>query len=202
VKRKTPHAAVPFAEIPQLLTQLASHAGVGVRALQFLILTAARAGEATAATWNEINLEDAVWTIPPARMKARREHRVPLAPEAIALLESLPREANNPHVFVGARQGTSITTDIMTHTLRRLGRSETIHGMRAAFSTWAHERTSASNHTIEMCLAHAVGSAVEQAYRRSDLFQKRRALMTAWAKFCMTPPKAQSDKVVPLRGTA
>ena len=124
---------------------------------------------------------------------------MPLAPEAIALLESLPREADNPHVFVGARQGTSITTDIMTRTLRRCDRSETIHGLRSSFSTWGHESTAFSNHVIEMALAHNVGTAVEQAYRRSDLFQKRRKLMEQWAQFCCTSPPATGE-VVPMRG--
>ena len=137
VKRKTPHPAVPYAEIPGLMAQLRTREGVGVKALMFTVLTAVRAGEATGATWDEVNFAEKDWVIPGRRMKARREHRVPLAPEAIALLESLPREADNPHVFVGARQGTSITTDIMTRTLRRCDRSETIHGLRSSFSTWA-----------------------------------------------------------------
>jgi integrase len=197
VARKVHHAAAPYTEIPALLAQLATREGVGVKALQFLILTAARTGEVSGATWAEVDMDNALWTIPAARMKGRREHRVPLAPEAIALLNSLPREGGNPHVFIGARPGTAMGPDIMFHTMRRCGRSETVHGMRSAFSTDAHEQTAHSNHTIEMSLAHSVGSGVEQAYRRSDLFNKRRQLMEAWARFCTSPPAAGA--VVPMR---
>jgi len=197
VARKQRHAAVPYGEIPALMANLATRTGVAVKALQFLILASSRAGEVVGATWDEIDLTEATWTIPAARMKARREHKVPLAPEAVALLESLSREAGNPHVFIGIRSGTAIGPDAMTHTLRRLGRSETVHGMRSAFSTWAHEQTAFNNHVIEMALAHTVGNEVERAYRRSDLFAKRRALMGAWAKYCTSPPPAGA--VVPMR---
>jgi integrase len=196
VARVQHFAAVPYDQIPALLAELAKHAGVSPKALAFLILTVARSNEALGARHDEINSTDAVWTVPPARMKARREHRVPLAPEAMALLESLPTEAGNPHLFIGARRA-ALGAAAMAAMLRQLGRRETIHGFRSAFSTWAHEHTAHSNYTIEMCLAHAVGSEVEKAYRRSDLFAKRRALMQAWAKYC-TSPKA-SGAAVPLR---
>lgn len=199
VKRKTPHAAVPYGEIPALMAQLATRTGVAVKALQFLIMAASRAGEVVGATWGgEINLADAVWTIPAERMKARRPHTVPLAPEAVALLESLPREDGNPFVFIGTRPGTAIGPDSMTHTLRRCGHDATVHGMRSSFSTWAHEQTGHSNHVIEMALAHTVGNEVERAYRRSDLVGKRRQLMEAWARFCTSPPAAGA--VIPMRG--
>ena len=198
--RKQHHAAVPYDEIPALLAQLATREGVGVKALTFLILTSARAGEVLGATWDEIDLENAMWIVPPGRMKARREHRVPLAPQAIALLKDLYREDGNPHLFIGARRQT-LGDMAMYATLHRLGRTETVHGFRSAFSDWAHERTSHSNHVIEISLAHAVGNEVEKAYRRTDLFEKRRKLMESWATFVTTAPVEQrKGDVVPMRG--
>ncbi|MGZ5814351.1 MAG: tyrosine-type recombinase/integrase [Xanthobacteraceae bacterium] len=197
VARKVPHAAVPYGDIPALMAKLTTREGVAVKALQFLILVAARAGEVTGAVASEIDLVGATWTIPASRMKARRPHKVPLSPEAVALLEGLPREANNPHVFIGARPGTAIGPDSMTHTLRRLGYDATVHGMRSAFSTWAHETTGHSAYTIEAALAHVTGDQTERAYKRTDLFAKRRRLMADWARFCVSPPAAGG--VIPLR---
>jgi integrase len=197
VARVEHHRALNHGAIPALVAELATREGVGVKALMFLILTAARAGEVLGAVWDEINVADAVWVLPPSRMKGRREHRVPLSKEALALLETLPREPGNPHLFIGARNA-ALGAAAMSATLRRAGCDATIHGMRAAFSTWAHEQTAHSNHTIELSLAHAVGSAVEQSYRRSDLFGKRRQLMQQWAKFCTGPPAA-GKTVIPLR---
>ena len=193
-------AAMPFAQVPQLVAELGRHAGVSPVGMKFLILTAARSGEVLGARWDEIEGMDSdnpMWVIPASRMKGRREHRVPLAPQAVKLLRELYREEANPHLFVGARQA-ALSAAAMGTFLRRLGHSETIHGFRSAFSDWAHERTSASNHVIEMSLAHAIGSEVERSYRRTDLFERRRKLMEAWAAFVTTAPKAQAD-VVPLR---
>jgi integrase len=198
VKRKVPHAGVPYAEIPALMAQLRTREGTGAKALMFLIYVSARASEVTGATWSEIDLATATWTIPADRMKARRPHAVPLVPEVVALLESLPREDGNPLVFIGSVKGLPISNDVLTRTLRRCGRSETVHGFRSSFSTFGHECTGHSNHVIEMALAHNVGTAVEQAHRRSDLFQKRRKLMEQWAKFCTSP--APTGAVVPMRG--
>jgi integrase len=181
------------------MAQLATRQGVGVKALMFVVLTACRTNEAVGATWNEVDLDKALWVVPAERMKGRREHRVPLAPEVLALLEELPREDGNPFLFIGARQGAPIGPDIMAHTLRQLGRGGTVHGMRAAFSTWAHETTAHSNHTIELCLAHTIGSAAEKTYRRGDMFEKRRKLMQQWARFCTTPPARRAGTVVPMR---
>jgi integrase len=197
--RRVHHAAVPYAELPSLMGELAKRDGVGVKGLMFTIMTAARAGETLGATWEEIDFANKTWTIPAARMKGRREHRVPLAPQVIALLNGLYREDGNPHLFIGARNA-QLGHMAMYATLERLGRCETVHGMRSAFSDWAHERTAHSNHTIELCLAHNIGSEVEKAYRRTDLFAKRRALMEQWATFVTTLPKAASGgKVVALR---
>jgi len=197
VARVTHHAAVPFDGVPAIMTQLAAHAGVGVKALQFLILTAARSNEVLGAQWSEIDFDNAVWIVPPDRMKGRREHRVPLAPEAIELLRSLPTLDGNPHVFIGSRNA-ALSDTVMNQTLHRLGYNETIHGFRSSFSTFAHERTAHSNHTIELSLAHTIGSDVEKAYRRTDLFNKRRKLMEQWATYCCSPPAA-TGAVLPMR---
>jgi integrase len=197
VARVKPHAALPYNELPALMVQLSLRASVAAKALMFLILTTSRSSEASNARWTEIDFADKVWVLPPERMKSRREHRVPLSPQALALLKDLPREQANPHLFVGAAHGVALSDDAMVAALRRLGCNATVHGMRSAFSTWAHERTGHGSHTIEMALAHSVGSEVERAYRRSDLFAKRRKLMEQWATFCCSPPAA-GETVVPL----
>jgi integrase len=132
-------------------------------------------------------------------MKSGREHKVPLSPAAIELLRSLYREDGNQHLFIGPRN-QRLSNAALVAALRRLRRSETVHGMRSAFSDWAHERTSHANHTIELSLAHSVGGAVERAYRRGEMFEKRRKLMEAWATYCTSPPRQQSDNVVTMGG--
>ena len=195
VARITHHAAVPYAEIPTLMAELAKREGVAARALQFLILTAARSSEVLGATWGEIK-ED-TWVVPATRMKSRREHRVPLAPQVVNLLGGLYREDNNPFLFLGPKTGARLSETALSATLRRVGRSETVHGLRSSFSDWAHERTAHSGHAIELALAHSVGTDQEKAYRRGDMLDKRRVLMAAWAKYCTSPPPAGA--VVPLR---
>jgi integrase len=201
------HAAVPYAELPALMAELRKREGVAATALLFLIFTAARTAEVLRATWREIDFDNAVWTVPPDRMKAGKEHRVPLAPEAIKLLRGLYREGDSDDgfLFLGPRADEPLSEAALRALMKRMGRTETVHGMRAALSTWAHETSAYPNHVIEQALAHAVGSAVERAYRRSDLFDKRRRLMTDWAKFCMSSPavlKAEG-KIVPVgRGRA
>jgi integrase len=135
-------------------------------------------------------------------MKAGKEHKVPLSAAAVALLRGLPRERDNPFVFIGAQQpGLSEAT--MARLLRhRLHRTETIHGFRSSFADWAHEQTAQPNIVIEMALAHSVGSAVEKAYRRTDLFNKRRQLMEQWGKYCITAPAPRAATVTPLRPRA
>jgi integrase len=133
--------------------------------------------------------------------KTAREHRVPLSPHAYEILRTLPHEAGNPHVFIGSKAGTGISGIAMYRLLRRLRPDVTVHGFRSTFSTWAHETTSYPAHVIETCLAHTIGSAVERAYRRSDLFAKRLRLMTDWARYCSTPAKKAAE-VVSLRGGA
>ena len=192
-----PLAAMDYRALPAFMIALRALDSVAARALEFLILTAARAGEVIGARWSEIDLADKVWKIPPARMKGKREHRVALSPAVIELLRKLPRQDDNDLVFVGLSQRWG-----MRQVMQRLGQAgvATIHGFRSAFSTWAHEQTAHASHTIEISLAHNVGTETERAYRRSDLIAKRGQLMQSWATFCSTPPAKVSGDVVPLRG--
>ena len=180
------HAAVPYGEIPALIANLRQREGVGASALLFTILTATRVGEVLGATWDEVDLDNKVWTIPAARMKAGREHKIPLSPAVVELLNSLYREDGNPHLFIGPR-GSVLSKDALTAALRRLDRSETVHGFRSSFSDWANEQTRHSHHTVEIALAHKVGNEVEQSYRRGDMIAKRVKLMADWASYCTTP---------------
>jgi integrase len=195
------YAAVPYVEVPHVYGELAKRTGSALQALKFVILCAARVGEVTGATWDEIKLDDPngpVWLIAAARMKAGIEHRVPLSPQAVALLRSLYVEDGNPHIFIGV-SNPQLSKNSLTEVMRRLGRSETVHGFRSSFSDWAHERTAHSNHAIELSLAHTIGSQVEKAYRRGDMFDKRRKLMEQWATFVSSPPVQAADSVVALR---
>ena len=166
------------------MAALALRPGTAASALQFLILTATRTSEALRARWSEIDLANRVWTIPAGRMKMRKEHRVPLSDTAVALLRSLPTEDNNDFVFIGSATGSGLSDMAMTAVLRRMGHTAiTVHGFRSTFRDWAAEVSHFPNHVVEMALAHAIGDKVEAAYRRGDLFAKRRELMAAWAEF-------------------
>jgi integrase len=182
-------SAMPFAEIPSFMRELGGREGVSAKALAFNILTAARTGETLGATWSEINLDTKTWVIPPGRMKAGREHTVPLSSEAAALLQSLPRERDNPYVFIGRRSGCGLARDALSNVLAGMGRRATVHGFRAGFSSWASERGFASD-DIELCLAHSIGTQVERSYKRTTLIDRRRRLMRAWAAFCLRAPAA------------
>jgi integrase len=190
--------ALPYDEVAAFIAQLRKQEGVSARALEFTILCAARTNETIGATWDEIDLNAKTWTIPAARMKANRPHRVPLSDCAVEILRALPREDGNPHVFIGPTAGTAISSIAMYRALRRLRSDVDVHGFRSTFSTWANEITGCSNHVIELSLAHTIGTAVERAYSRGDLFEKRRKLMEAWAQHCATP-SGQSGAVVPMR---
>ena len=195
VRRIEHHAALPYREIAAFVAELRSQEGIAARALEFAILTAARTGEVIGARWDELDLADRLWTVPAERMKADKEHRVPLSDAAIAILEDLQRVRQGDYVFPGGRAGRPISNMAMTMTLRRMGRGElTVHGFRSSFRDWAAERTGFPAEVAEMALAHAVSDKVEAAYRRGDLFQKRRQLMDAWARYCATP--APAGKVV------
>lgn len=200
-KTKKHYAAMPFEEVPAFLAELRKQEGVGPRALEILILTGLRTAEVLEAKWDEINLEKREWIIPAERMKNGKEHKVPLTDRVLEILGTLPREDGNPFVFIGAKAGSPFYIKGLFKLMRQLRPGVTTHGFRSSFSDWAHEKTNAQTHIIEMCLAHTVGSAVERAYRRGDLFDKRRALMEAWEAFCLHP-EATGKKVVPLHGRA
>lgn len=195
------HAALPYAELPGFLSTLPEQEGVAARALEFLILTAARTGEVIGARWNEIDLLDKVWTVPASRMKARREHRVPLSARALVILGEMQAARDGDDVdgfvFAGRKSGRPLSNMALLMLLRRMGRADlTAHGFRATFKTFASERTSFQNEIVEASLAHVTGSKVEQAYMRGDLFEKRQRLMEAWAKFCEQPRSAK--KIIPI----
>jgi integrase len=187
VARRKHHAALPYAQIATFMVELRKREGMAARALEFTILTAARTGEVIGATWGEINLAERVWIIPAQRMKAEREHRVPLSPRSVALLEA-QRAANatgSEYVFPGAKWGKPMSDMAMLTLLERMGRDDlTVHGFRSTFRDYAAEVAHVPNEVAEMALAHQVADAVEAAYRRGDLFERRRKLMDEWATYC------------------
>ncbi len=183
VKRVKHHAALPYAELPAFMVKLRAEDGVTARALEFLILTAARTGEVIAAQRSEIRQN--VWTVPGERMKAGREHRVPLSAPAVAIVEIQLRQLADAYVFPGRKRGTPLSNMAMLQLLERMGRSDlTAHGFRSTFKDWVSETTDYPPEVSEMALAHTIESEVEAAYRRGDLFRKRIALMDAWAAYC------------------
>ena len=202
VQRVEHHAALPYTGIGSFMSVLRREEGLGALALQFAILTAARTGEVIGAKWSEIDLTNEVWTIPAERMKAGREHRVPLAPHAVAILRKRhDAKGGSEFVFPGPQRSKPLSNMAMLQTLRRMGRNDlTVHGFRSTFRDWAAERTSYPGEVAEAALAHIVGDKVEAAYRRGDLFDKRRKLMNSWATFCNTVTDV--SKVVALRNVA
>jgi integrase len=196
-------AAVPYGELPAFVATLRQRHGSAARALEFLILTAARTNEALGIRWSEIDFANRLWIVPPERMKAHREHRQPLSDAAIDLLHRLPgREDGNDLVFISSQPGKPLSAESLLRVLRRMGRlTESVHGFRSTFSDWCHERTAHSPREIELSLAHSIGSAVEQAYRRTDLLERRRQLMESWGNYCASPPREAEtgETVVPMR---
>ena len=183
VNGRTHHPALPWQELPALIHKLKLVEGMSARCLEFTILTACRSGEARGATWDEIDFKDRVWNIPAERMKAGKAHRVPLSDEAIKLLSALPRIVDEKLVFSGRKENTPLSDMSLTMLLRRHVPGITAHGFRSTFRDWAAETTNYPNEVCEMALAHAVGGSVEAAYRRSDLYAKRAALMKDWANY-------------------
>jgi integrase len=183
------HKASPYADVPVFVARLKAVPGVSALALRFAILTAARTSEVLGARWNEVDLDSRVWTVPAARMKARREHRVPLHESAVEVLLAIAplRPADDDGsalVFPGAKKGKSLSVMALTMVMRRLNAGVTVHGFRSSFRDWAAEETSHPREIAEAALAHVVGDATERAYRRGDALEKRRQLMTEWATFC------------------
>jgi integrase len=192
-KRQVIHfAAMPYAAVPAFLAELRQRPELVARALEFQILTAGRPAEVLGARWLEI--EGNTWVIPGERMKGGKPHRVPLSDAAVRLLGKLPRTGE--HVFAPAN-GDKLHSMTMVRLLHAMGRHETAHGLRSSFRDWAAETTAYPNHVVEQALAHAIGSGVEAAYRRGDLFDKRQRLMADWAKYCSRPGVAGA--VVPIR---
>lgn len=190
VKAVRNHPALPYTEAPAFLAALRVRTGVAAMALEFVILTAARVSEATHAQWSEIDLEAAVWTVPAVRMKAKREHRVPLSDAALKVLGALNRQ-DGGFVFPGWRVKRPITGAACLKLLRGMGYSAlTVHGFRSTFRDWCAEQTNYPGEVAEAALAHTISDKTEAAYRRGDLFAKRKSLMKDWAQFCDRPERA------------
>jgi integrase len=180
------HAALPYPDVPAFIEKVRSLPSLASRPLEFLILTAARSGEVLGATWDEIDFKEKIWALPATRMKTGRTHRVPLSDRALAILakqkDGLVNQKNSL-VFPGQRPGRPISGWAVETLVHRIA-PVTVHGFRSSFRDWAGDLTNTQREVVEAALAHAVGSQVEQAYRRSDALQKRRALMEAWAEYC------------------
>jgi integrase len=178
------HAALPLTKLPEFMAKLRSVETVSARALEFAILTAARTGEVLGAKWSEIDLDGGVWTVPAARMKGGREHRVPLSAPAKAILEQMHGIGQTGYVFPNAKRKGQLPAMALYMEMRRLSVDATPHGFRSTFRDWAAEHTSFPHEVCEAALAHAINSKVEAAYRRGDLLERRRELMAAWASAC------------------
>jgi integrase len=187
------HASLPYRDVPVLMGQLRERDARSALALRFITLTAVRASECLGMTWGEVDLEQRLWTIPAARMKARREHRVPLADQAIELIKRM-RHAS----VTGDARVFACALTALDRLRERMGMEETVHGLRSSFRVWCAECTSFPAEIAEQCLAHAVGDDTERAYQRSDVLEKRRQLMQEWADYC----DRQSAEVVPLRAVS
>jgi integrase len=197
VRKVLHHAALPYTEMSAFLAELCRREGIAARALEFAIPTAARSGEVLGARWQEFDLSAALWTVPAKRMKASKEHRVPLPQRALKILRDM-RGLSSEFVFPGDNPGRPLGEKALWKVVDRMKiENITVHGFRSTFRDWAAERTNYPNHVVEMALAHTIGDKTEAAYRRGDLFDKRRRLMDEWARFCSSP--ATSRAVVPLR---
>ena len=180
------HAAMPYADVPVFVARLRELEAVAALALEFAIFTAARSGEVLGARWPEIDLDAKVWAIPPERMKAAREHRVPLSERALAILKQMNEVCTGDCVFPGSVNGRPLSVMAMNMVLRRMGESVTVHGFRSSFRDCAVNETHFPRELAEHALAHVIGDKAEQAYRRSDALARRRELMDAWARHCET----------------
>lgn len=177
------HAALPYAKAPEFIATLRQREATASFALELTILTAARSGEVLGMTWDEIDFANARWVIPAERMKAAREHRVPLSPRAIAILEERAKLNDTGLVFFGSSTDKRLSSMAMAMLLRRMKLNVTVHGFRSTFRDWASETTAFPHEVCEMALAHTIANKAEAAYRRGDLFEKRRELMNAWATY-------------------
>jgi integrase len=189
------HAALPYADAPAFMTDLRARPSISAHALEFLILTVGRSGEVLGAAWSEINFDTAVWTVPAERMKAEKEHVVPLSGRALDILRDLHERRESDFVFPGMRVGKALSDAAMSKMLDMMNQSGiTVHGFRSTFRDWAGDRTAFDRETIEFCLAHNINDATEAAYRRSTAIEKRRKVMEAWADYCGSKPASDTGK--------
>ncbi|AMK23507.1 tyrosine-type recombinase/integrase [Sphingobium sp. TKS] len=193
------HKAMPYEAIPAFMGQLREREAMAALALEFVILTATRTSEVLGATWDEVDLDKAIWTVPASRMKAGKEHRIPLSSRAVEILEAV-KPLGKASLFP-ADKGGKLSTMAMSMLLRRMKLECTVHGFRSGFRDWAAECTGYAHEVCEMALAHVIGNKSEAAYRRGDLFDKRRRLMADWATYCASDGAAGA-KVSPIRGAA
>ena len=194
VKKVSHHPAMPYDQVAEFMRELRENKSISSQALQLLILTATRTSETLLAKRSEIDLKTGIWTIPAERMKAHREHRVPLSSEALAIVKAIPEEKGNPYLFPGARKGRPLSNMALLQLMRGMGygvkgsRGPYVpHGFRSSFRDWTGEVSNFPRDVAEMALAHAIESKVEAAYRRGDLFEKRRNMMQKWADFISLP---------------
>jgi integrase len=200
VRKVENHAAMAYSAVPGFMTELRAREGIPASAMEFLVLTAARTGEALGATWKEIDLKKALWSVPGSRMKAGRPHQVPLSPAAVELLARMAKLRTGEFVFPGQSSGRPLSSEALLLLLRRMNVNVTSHGFRSSFRTWAGDKTNFQREVIEKALAHLVGDETERSYDRGDLFEKRRKLMNAWASFATSDPaKTGVDNIVELR---
>ncbi len=194
------HAAMPYVEVPAFVAELRKRSATAARALEFTILTAARSGETFGMRWAEVDRKAGVWTVPPWRMKALREHRVPLTPRALAILDEMALAGTdfNAFVFPGQKEGKPLSNTAMEMQLRRMKVDVTTHGFRSSFRDWCGEKSTFPREIAEAALSHVVGDETERAYWRSDVLEKRRRLMTAWANYC----EPKTGNVVPMQRRA
>jgi integrase len=212
--KKRPQPALPFKQVPEFMADLQGRAGVAARALEFCILSAARSGAVSGARWPEVNIKERVWTVPPDRggtkITVDKARRVPLSDLAIEILQEVPLEENNPFVFLGGKEGTGIAGAAMAKVIATMNADRkraglpryvdpklegspdiVVHGFRSSFKDWAAEMTNYPNHVSEAALWHVVADKVEAAYRRGELFDKRRKIMADWARYCASAAKAE-----------
>jgi integrase len=216
IQKTKHHPALPYSEMPRFMVALRQrNNSITARALEFLVLTAARSGAVLGATWSEINLADKVWTVPVDRAGAKiigddvKPRRIPLSDRCVEILKVLPKEDGNPHLFIGEKKGRGLSVMAISELMTEMkfesttpGRLAVPHGCRSTFKDWVSERTSYPNMVSEAALWHAVADKVEGAYRRGDLFEKRRKLMNEWSRYCASVPRAASGgNVVTLHGS-
>jgi integrase len=190
------HEAMAYNAVPNFMGELRARPGTAARALEFLVLCAARSGEVLGARWSEIDINQEIWTIPATRMKADKEHIVPLAPALLKILAG--QSLNSDFVFAAPRSSRAMERHALADVMKGMGHRETVHGFRSSFSDWAADNTAFPQEVREQALAHAIPNKVEAAYRRGALLEKRRRLMADWAAFCAAPAVPVGD-VVPLR---